>query len=840
LRRRALAFQVMGSSWLSFTSKVRGVALARSIAPGLFFVAVAVYILSYSGAFKTNDERAMFSSMDSFVKRGEFTTNQIYWDYTNVGMLTTSGEMVPNYEPAQSILAIPLYLWGRLQGAAMQGAMFFNVLVTGGAVALVYLCLLELGFARRTSALSALIFAFGTIAWAYSKSFFRDPLAMTMYLLALYGLLRYRPPAPRGWLWPAVTGLAVGIALTTKQVSVALIPSLLILVVAYEWQRPGTAGERARAGMAALLPLAVVLLLGQLYYLRTLSGVELFARNIVDFTTNPQLSSTDPLRMVRAGLGLTISPFRGVFWYAPVLLLALVGAIPFLRRRPWEGIAFLLLFAAHLIGYSRYLYWSAGAGGAAWGSRYMLVTVPFLVMLAAPVIEWLLRDGAWRSRRSPLALVGMAAAWLLVGLSVFIQIIGVSIDTTTYELRYILAQAEVWGGVGEAIDATYMNPVFSPVFGNLRLMLAGTEPLDVAWVRLGAQGGWSLLPPALFLSLLNLGMAVTGLALMWRRAPIAGVVTAVLAFTTLVIATILLSIYRQPDSRFDPHNVDRFLQPVLAMLEEAPCEPRGAGIGYRCDAVMVVPDPVLTNYFLTRLDAPLPWYAIDSVPAPEDIQLLDQLISRYPTIYLVRDRSAQADDEQGRREVERYLSEQAYKVSEERVEEWARLVRFSGAGSLVEWNNQPRPLGELTLMRSVLRVQREQAIAPREGAADSTGAQATDDRQVYLNGGDTLQIGLQWRAEETPQANYTVFVQVLNSEPGVVAQLDRPPGDGLYSTAALEPGETIQDNLALPLDLPPGAYQLITGLYRPDVEGYPRLVGPEGDYLVLAEVVVLE
>ena len=49
----------------------------RRIAIGVFFLVLAVYIVTYNGAFKSNDERALFSGIDSFIKRGAFTTNQI-------------------------------------------------------------------------------------------------------------------------------------------------------------------------------------------------------------------------------------------------------------------------------------------------------------------------------------------------------------------------------------------------------------------------------------------------------------------------------------------------------------------------------------------------------------------------------------------------------------------------------------------------------------------------------------------------------------------------------------------------------------------------------------------
>ena len=81
------------------STEARRLASDRLVAIGIFFLVFAIYVLTYVGAFKSNDERALFAGTDSFVKRGEFTVNQIYWDYTNVGMLTSTGDMVPNYEP---------------------------------------------------------------------------------------------------------------------------------------------------------------------------------------------------------------------------------------------------------------------------------------------------------------------------------------------------------------------------------------------------------------------------------------------------------------------------------------------------------------------------------------------------------------------------------------------------------------------------------------------------------------------------------------------------------------------------------------------------------------------
>ena len=801
----------------------------RRVAAPLFFLVLAVYIVTYVGAFTSNDERALFSGTDSLVKRGEFTVNQIYWDYTNVGMETSEGNMVPNYEPAQMILAAPFYVWGRGLDAAVQGTMFFSAVAMAGAAALVYLCLIELRYRRRTALLAASVFAFATLAWPYSRTFFREPLTVLAYLGAVYALLRYRYDATRRMIWPAIAGGMLGLALITKQISIALIPTLLLLAVAAEWRRPGTWKNRVSAAVAAIVPLLACLLVNYWYTQTTLAGVELFARDIVDYTTNPQLSQSVPWRMMRGFVGLSVSPYKGLFWYAPVLLLGLIGAFPFTRRFPWEGLAFLGLIGAHFLGYSRYNYWS---GGVAWGSRYMLPVIPFLVMLAAPVWAWLVggreHEAQEEARRTPSAksakllnTVARIAAWGLILLSVGIQVLGISVDVRAWEVNWLLEQAAIYGGIGQAIDALYLSPAHSPVLGHLRLLLAGTEPLDFAWVQLRQMGASAFVPAGLLLSLLLVGLACVAFVVIWRQPRRVWPVAAGMALATLAICTSLVLIYRSGDARYDPYGVDRMLQPMTQTLAGVPCD------WQECQNALLVPDPVLTDTFLNSLAAPLVWYGVE--PSPVDTSLMEGLLERYPRLWLARDRNAATDDQEGRRELERYLADHAYKVEEQSYDNWARLLQFSAAGQAVEVGAPGQALGDMTLERTHLGLERRvpPGLQPEESLSDG---------RVQAQTGDTLQVGLNWRAGEKPQANYTVFIQLLDDSSQVRVQRDRWPGDGLYPTASLTAGQVITDNLALPLDVPPGQYRLIAGMYRNDVEGLPRLTGPGGDYVLLGEI----
>ena len=98
---------------------------------------------------------------------------------------------------------------------------------------------------------------------------------------------------------------------------------------------------------------------------------------------------------------------------------------------------------------------------------------------------------------------------------------------------------------------------------------------------------------------------------------------------------------------------------------------------------------------------------------------------------------------------------------------------------------------------------------------------------------------LTWRATRPPPADYHVFLHLLNAAGQIVAQSDGQPVHWTRPTSTWPPDEAIADPyaLSLPPDLPPGAYTLIGGLYRPDTG--ERLLTPGGrDSVTLGEFVV--
>ncbi|MDP3046856.1 MAG: hypothetical protein Q8O07_05200, partial [Chloroflexota bacterium] len=631
------------------------------LAAWLFLLCTAVYLLTYDGSFTSTDERALFSGTDSLVKRGEFTVNQIYWDGNNVGMYTTDGEMVPNYEPAQMVLAVPLYVLGWVTGVGLvQSVMLFNPLVTALTVALFFLCLRELFYGRAVSVALSLAYAFATIAWVYSKFFFREPLMALGYAVALFGLLRY---GRRHDLTGAcLVGVGAGLAVATKQVSLVALPFFAALFVFYS--RRSERNEFLRSVLAAGLPLLVILALVKVYQDVSLGSIPAFARNVVEYASSPLIARDNWPDMLFAAYGLTFSPGKGLFAYSPVLFLALLAVPWFLRRHPMEAIILGTLSLAHIVGYSRYISWW---GGLSWGPRYLLPIVPFVLIAAAPVAEKLLasRIAVWR-----------VLAVIVLIVSVTVQIAGVSVDLRLYEdvLDRTLRQQVPWFEVSMRTIATDVR--YSPILGHLALLSPAN--LDFAWVRTSEEGPNILLwPLCLTLGLVVLagaGMAKTLVASGFGRAglekghqePRRGRASILIAMAFLMIPFVLLKAY-YGDPRFDPGRAERFLFPLVGYLE---------GHVAKGD-VLLMNAPTQTDFFLNYFRSQTKWYGLTEETYPVKAQTADLLQKQErgaSRLWLVRDMHSWADVTRG---VEQFLQERDYKTEDRLFLDWMRLMAFS-------------------------------------------------------------------------------------------------------------------------------------------------------------------
>lgn len=353
--------------------------------------------------------------------------------------VTPSLALLPLVALAQAVPFLPL----------RATALLLNPILTTLTAVLIYTFACWLDYRPRTAFITALVYGLATFAIIYTTTLFGEPLAALLLLIALMAAHRYRQHSTANWLVAAsfALGLLPGVNLTygvmapllgfytfgidprrwrVKHLTAMIVPFLCILALlaAYNWIRFGSlfeSGYNFEEGEGFTAPFG--------------EGV----------------------------FGLMLSPYRGIVWYNPVLLLGIPGAL-LLRRKnlPILGIV-LALVVAQIVTYASWWSWH---GGITWGPRFLIPVTPMLALLLLPVID---RVPYYR----PLTI----AFVLLVGLSLLIQAVG-SLFSILPHVSYLYRNFPP-----DIIDGFYVyhNPEVvyrldaSPVIGQFRVAFSGQK-----------------------------------------------------------------------------------------------------------------------------------------------------------------------------------------------------------------------------------------------------------------------------------------------------------------------------------------------------------------------------
>ncbi len=295
-----------------------------------------------------------------------------------------------------------------------------------GVGVLLWFILLGLGLNNRQAFLLVTLLFFGSLLFPYAMVFYPYLPGLFFCLLAwerleswaAQGRLPRREDIPdraaaKGLeaIRPFVIGLALGAALLMDYVFGLAVIALSIRAV-WLWRGRGFARRVFPAALGGVLPLAIF----AIYTLAIFGSLSV-----------PYRYEADPLFQIGMSQGfmgvtgfqpaalyyLTIHPYRGLFFWSPVLAVAAVGAVRLLvsRRIPgadlpgqsrcgswprtfppdfsrWAGGLGIVLLAAYLLfNASYYMWW----GGWAMGPRLLIPAIPFLGVGLAGVWTW----GRW-------------------------------------------------------------------------------------------------------------------------------------------------------------------------------------------------------------------------------------------------------------------------------------------------------------------------------------------------------------------------------------------------------------------------------------------------------------
>jgi hypothetical protein len=346
--------------------------------------------------------------------------------------------------------------------------LFTNSILTAITLALVIIVSLQLGAPLRGAVLVGLAFGFGSFAFAYAKTLGAEPgTAMCVIAAVMFAIEASRT----GRTWALIAcGVAAGAALFFRSTAAIFLPVLGVWFLAVGHRR-GDLKRAVRFGalfsLGAVLALIVLVLMNAWRYGSALS----FGYG----------QSTSNLHAIRArgsivtGLwGQWLSPGKSIFLYAPFVLLAVAGIVVSVRRLPAEMSLLTALVVANTLFFARVRFWH---GDWAWGPRYMIIVLPCLAVMCAPLVG----DVRWRRALAALGAIGF----------VFPGALGVLVNFNTFYLR---ARAKLGTGF---LNTVYHDWSWQPIWrhiGVLRdelgnvgqpyglLFLTGKPRLDIWWL----------------------------------------------------------------------------------------------------------------------------------------------------------------------------------------------------------------------------------------------------------------------------------------------------------------------------------------------------------------------
>ncbi|MBI5564946.1 MAG: hypothetical protein HY870_08630 [Chloroflexi bacterium] len=424
----------------------------------LLIFLLTVLLLTASGRLAPQDEETTYRTTANLIEYGRWTITaqtiivepQAYPGFlpqvASRELLTTwavpgrDGQLYPQFAPGQSLVAIPLYLIGRLFGGAPSlsavlltrfTTSLFNPILIALTGWLLALFAARLNFSPRLSMAVGLAYALGSMALPYTRTYFGEPLIAFMIVLAAYAL--YRVKAERidrvdidRWL--LVSGSALAIAIFARERSAIMVPAFLIYtasIIGREWRR----------WVLWLLPTAIVgLLIGLMNWSRYGSPL------IFGFSALQHTTFNTPLLL---GLyGLLLSPGKGLLFYNPIVWAGLIGLVSMWRRRRAEAVLLILIIVAEIGFFAVYEFWT---GGWNWGPRYILPIVPLLILAA----------GAW-VQANPTR-VRRASVGALIVIGVAVNLPAVVVDHS----RYLVEFGE--RDPGQYLNRSILNMADSPL-----------------------------------------------------------------------------------------------------------------------------------------------------------------------------------------------------------------------------------------------------------------------------------------------------------------------------------------------------------------------------------------
>lgn len=403
------------------------------------------------GPFELSPERGRFALLYSLAEDHSFEFSLPLAEFAKPDVGIIGDRFVSLFAPGLSLVALPGYLVGKALGVSVLGAFGVVALFAALNVVLIEDISRKLGAGQWASVLGALSFLFATPAFSYGVSFYQHHLTVFLILLAFCLLF------DSGSFWKlSLVWLLLAFSVVVDYPNFFLALPIGLLALGKIVKKAGSTLSLSFIRLFSLifiaLPLAVLFWFNDQSYQNPfqLSGtlnrpkeIEAVKVREVDLTQSSLADKEEYLekrRLLEEKKALNfflsrnllngfyvhlISPDRGVIYFAPVLLLSLLGMVIAYRQKPLILPTLILVMGINLLLYSM---WSDPWGGWAFGSRYLIPTYALGSILIAVFLS------GFKRRKLALTIFG-----LLFGAGVSVNALGAITSSRNPPLIEILA-----------------------------------------------------------------------------------------------------------------------------------------------------------------------------------------------------------------------------------------------------------------------------------------------------------------------------------------------------------------------------------------------------------------
>ena len=357
-----------------------------------------IYSLFYSGTFLTDDEHILSARTLSFAFDDTINISRVIGN-SRVFEFSTSTDKwaseAANIEPGQALLgSLLVRLALLLHVGRIQMLFLLNIWATALTAVVLYLTAIKLNILTMGGIHTGRVhLALPRIAFPYSRTYFRDPLAMLFLACAWMFAQRIGQPGDEKQntrskfvLWMGFLGFSIAGILTKNTVAIAIPVLLLEIIIRRSKIRKVQITHTTWIKIAIAVGFIVFFVLFWIFIVPRIPILARFSPGYYFSLISIIVAKPHP-NLLQAITGPFISPGKSIFLFSPVLLLSLWSLI-FHFRSAWSAWLYLLL----LVIFQGLFYDADWAGHVNWGLRYTLPAIPPLILAAAPTIDGLIQE----------------------------------------------------------------------------------------------------------------------------------------------------------------------------------------------------------------------------------------------------------------------------------------------------------------------------------------------------------------------------------------------------------------------------------------------------------------